>query len=60
MKATLDRIENGLAVILVKSEDLPAGTKEGSVLEVSFNSLPLETSNQKRKVQKALDSLFGK
>ncbi|OGY28754.1 MAG: hypothetical protein A3F33_00020 [Candidatus Woykebacteria bacterium RIFCSPHIGHO2_12_FULL_43_10] len=58
MKATIDRIEGEFAVMLVKTQDLPSSVKEGWVLDVSLAPNPDETNNQKRKVKKALDSLF--
>ena len=69
MKAVVDRIEEGIAVVLlgdkeVKIEvalaELPSGTKEGSWLKVGFELDPEGEKRQREKIGRLLEKLKNK
>jgi hypothetical protein len=67
---TLDRIESNIAVLLVRDEEvikinipiflLPAGSKEGDILDVAINRNIRETENAKERVSDLLEKLKKK
>ncbi len=69
-KATLDRVENGIAVLLVRDEEvikfyiplslLPAECKEGDVLGISVVKDVQETEDAKERVSGLLEKLKNK
>ena len=69
MKAVVDTIEEGIAVVLlgdkeVKIEvalvELPSSTKEGSWLKVGFELDPEGEKGQREKIERLLEKLKGK
>ena len=69
MRAVVDRIENQTAVLLFGDEEskvdiplklLPAGTREGSFLQVSFSLDPAGESGQREKISGLLEKLRNK
>lgn len=69
MKAKIDRIENGFAVILAGDEELkmdvpltllPSGAKEGSLLNISFELDPGGEKLQREKIAGLLEKLRNK
>ena len=69
MKAVVDKIEEGIAIVLlgdkeVKLEvalvDLPIGTKEGSWLKVGFELDPEGEKRQRDKIGGLLEKLKNK
>jgi len=70
IKATLDRIENKIAVLLVKPEEtinvsiplslLPEGSKEGDALNIDITKDMQETEQAKERVSSLLEKLKNK
>ncbi len=70
IKATLDRIENKIAVLLVKPEEtinvsiplslLPEGSKEGDILNIDITKDMQETEQAKERVSSLLEKLKNK
>lgn len=70
IKTTLDRIENTIAVLLVRPEEiikiniplslLPEGTKEGDILNVEITKEIQETEETKERVSSLVDKLKNK
>ncbi|WP_321417167.1 DUF3006 domain-containing protein [uncultured Methanomethylovorans sp.] len=69
-KATLDRIENNIAVLLVRPEEtirlnvplslLPEGSKEGAILRINITKDEQETKVTKEQVSSMLEKLKNK
>jgi hypothetical protein len=69
-KATLDRIEEDIAVLLVRDEEkikiniplflLPAGSKEGDILDITITKNIQETETAKERVSNLLEKLKNK
>lgn len=69
-KVTLDRIEEDVAVLLVRDEEtvkidiplflLPAGSKEGDILDITIVKDVKETENTKERVSSLLEKLKSK
>lgn len=69
-KATLDRIESRIAVLLVRPEEstkisiplslLPDGSKEGDILNIDITPDVEETEQAKKRVSSLLDKLKNK
>jgi hypothetical protein len=69
-KATLDRIENRIAVLLVRPEEstkisiplslLPEGSKEGDILDIEITKDVRETEQAKARVSSLLNKLKNK
>jgi hypothetical protein len=69
-KTTLDRIENNIAVLLVRPEEtirlnlplslLPEGSKEGDILTIDITKDEQETEQAKEKVSSLLERLKNK
>lgn len=67
MKAAVDRIEEGIAVLIDREDDrnrfhvrassLPAGTKEGDVLAIMFERDDAEAAAAKKKVSGLIEKL---
>lgn len=70
IKTTLDRIENTIAVLLVRPEEttkisiplslLPEGTKEGDILNIEITKDIQETEQAKERVSSLLEKLKNK
>lgn len=70
MKVTVDRIENGVAVLLIRPEEkysleipvdyLPAETKESDILSVDFKREINETEEAKARVRDLIEKLKNK
>lgn len=69
MKAVVDRIENGQAVVLFGDDEikvdipvrvLPAGVKEGDILRVEFTIDKETERKQREKISQLLNSLKNK
>lgn len=70
MKATIDRIEDRLAVILIGDDGsiklnvplvlLPKGAKEGDILDISIKMDERETAEAKERVTSLIDKLKSK
>ena len=69
MKATIDRIEGKIAVLLLGDESiklnipisqLPDGCKEGDILNISFERDPEATSQAKERVSNLMEKLKKK
>jgi hypothetical protein len=70
LKTTLDRIENKIAVLLVRPEEntkisiplslLPEGSKEGDILNIDITRDMQETEQAKERVSSLLDKLKNK
>jgi hypothetical protein len=66
-KVTLDRIEEGIAVLLVRDEEtikiniplllLPSGSKEGDILSIAITRDVQETEAAKERVSSLLEKL---
>jgi hypothetical protein len=66
-KVTLDRIEEGIAVLLVRDEEkikiniplflLPPGSKEGDILSIAITRNVKETEDAKERVSSLLEKL---
>lgn len=69
-KVTIDRVEEGTAVLLVRDEEtgkidiplflLPAGSKEGDILDITINKDVQETEDAKERVSSLLEKLKSK
>jgi len=69
-KVTLDRVEEDLALLLVRDEEdikiniplflLPAGSKEGDILDITINKNIQETERVKERVSNLLEKLKNK
>jgi len=69
-KVTLDRIEEGAAVLLVRDDEtvkidiplflLPAGSKEGDILDITIARDTQETEDAKERVSSLLEKLKNK
>jgi hypothetical protein len=69
MRAVVDRIENGQAVVLFGDDEikvdipvkvLPVGVKEGDILRVEFTIDKEAESKQRARISQLLDSLKNK
>lgn len=70
IKATLDRIEDKIAVLLIRSEEttevsillslLPEGSKEGDILNINITKDMQETEQAKERVSSLLEKLKNK
>jgi hypothetical protein len=70
MKVTVDKIENGMARLLIRPqekedfllpvEELPAKTAEGSILEINFELKEDEKQAAEKRVSSLLDKLKNK
>lgn len=68
MRAVIDRIEEGRALLLCGDEEtpvalprelLPSGAAEGDILTVSFQIDHQATAEQRKKIDRLLDRLKG-
>jgi hypothetical protein len=69
-KVTLDRIEENIAVLLVRDEEkikinipfflLPEGTREGEILDITISRTKKETEEAKKRVSTLLEKLQNK
>lgn len=69
-KVTLDRIEDNIAVLLVRDEEarkidiplflLPAGSREGDILDITISRNAQETEAAKERVTVLLEKLKNK
>jgi hypothetical protein len=69
-KVTLDRIEEGTAVLLLRGEEkikiniplflLPLGSKEGDILDIAITRNVKETEDAKERVSSLLEKLKRK
>jgi hypothetical protein len=67
MKATIDRIEGKLAVLLIRNGEsiklniplilLPEGSKEGDILDISIHKDDMETEAAKKRVSSLIEKL---
>jgi len=70
MKATIDRVEGKLAVLLIRDGEsiklnvplilLPEGSKEGDILDISIQKDEKETAEAKEKVASLIEKLKNK
>ena len=70
LKVTIDRIEEGIAVLLVRDEEkikinvpftlLPVGSKEGDILDIVITRDVQETEAAKERVSSLLEKLKNK
>ena len=70
LKVTIDRIEEGIAVLLVRDEEkikinvpltlLPVGSKEGDILDIAITRDVQETEDAKVRVSSLLEKLKSK
>lgn len=71
MKATIDRVEGKLAVLLISSDGgsielnvplilLPEGSKEGDILDININKNEKETEEAKKRVTNLIEKLKSK
>ncbi len=70
MKVTVDRIEDGIAILLIRPEEkysleipvdyLPAETKESDILSVDFKREINETEEAKARVRNLIEKLKNK
>ena len=70
MKATVDRIENEIAVLLIRPDEkydiaipikyFPDGSKEGDILNLNFEIDRKETEDAKKRVGNLIDKLKNK
>jgi hypothetical protein len=70
MKVSIDRIENGVAVLVMQDDPsgiirvpvslLPQGCREGDVLTLTFEADPGETAAAKERVTGLIDKLKKK
>lgn len=65
MRATIDRIEDGIAVLEIENGrmiEIPSyhldGFKEGDILEISFTKNVAATNEKEEQIQKKLFGLF--
>lgn len=69
-KVTLDRIEEDIAVLLVRDEEivqiniplclLPSGSREGDILDITITRDVLETADAKERVSALLEKFKSK
>lgn len=69
-KVSLDRVEGNIAVLLVRDEEsikidiptslLPAGSKEGDILDINIVKDEKESEDAKERVSSLLDKLKNK
>lgn len=69
-KVTFDRIEENIAVLLVRDEEkikinipiflLPEGTREGEILDITISRNKKETEEAKKRVSTLLEKLQNK
>ncbi|MDP2217416.1 MAG: DUF3006 domain-containing protein [Methanolobus sp.] len=69
-KASLDRVEGNIAVLLVRDEEtikvdiplslLPSGSKEGDILDISILKDVEDTADAKKRVSSLLEKLKNK
>lgn len=69
-KVTLDRVEEDLAVLLIREEEkikiniplflLPSGSKEGDILDITISKNLQETETAKKRVSNLLEKLKNK
>lgn len=69
-KVTLDRIEEGIAVLLIRDDEsikiniplflLPAESKEGDILDITITRNVQETEEAKERVSSLLEKLENK
>jgi hypothetical protein len=69
-KVTLDRIEENIAVLLVRDEEnvkinipiflLPEGAREGEILDITISRNKKETEEAKKRVSTLLEKLQNK
>ena len=70
MKATVDRIENDIVVMLIRPDEkhditipikyLPDGTKEGDILNLNFEIDRKETEDAQKRVGNLIEKLKNK
>jgi len=70
MKATIDRIEGELAVLLIRDGEkikiniplilLPEGSREGDILDISIHKDEKETAEAKERVSSLIEKLKNK
>ena len=70
LRVTIDRIEEGIAVLLVRDEEkikinvplilLPVGSKEGDILDIAITRDVQETEAAKERVTSLLEKLKNK
>ena len=70
MKATIDRIEGKLAVLLIRNGEsiklnfplilLPEGSKEGDILDIDIQKDEKETEDAKERVTNLIEKLKSK
>jgi len=70
LRVTIDRIEEGIAVLLVRDEEkikinvpltlLPEGSKEGDILDIAITRDVQETDAAKERVSSLLEKLKSK
>jgi hypothetical protein len=70
MKATIDRIEGKLAVLLIRDGEsiklnvplilLPEGSKEGDILDISIQKDEKEAEDAKKRVSGLIEKLMSK
>lgn len=70
MQVTVDRIENGIAVLLIRPEEehvlevpvqyLPDNVREGDILAVEFTRLVKETEAARERVESLIEKLKRK
>jgi len=69
-KVTLDRVEEDLAVLLIREKEkikiniplflLPSGSKEGDILDITISKNLQETETAKKRVSNLLEKLKNK
>lgn len=70
MKVTIDRFEDGYAVLLIRGEEsvhidfpvqlLPDGCREGDILDISISRDTTETDEARKRVSDLIDKLKKK
>jgi hypothetical protein len=70
MKATIDRVEGKLAVLLIRDGEsiklnvplilLPEGSKEGDILDISIQKDEKEAEDAKKRVSGLIEKLMSK
>lgn len=70
MKATIDRVEGKLAVLLIRNGEsirlniplilLPEGSKEGDILDINIQKDEKETETAKNRVSSLIEKLKSK
>ncbi|MDG6219105.1 MAG: DUF3006 domain-containing protein [Candidatus Thermoplasmatota archaeon] len=69
-KVSLDRVEEGIAVLLVRDDEsikidiplslLPSGSKEGDILDININRDEKEAEDAKKRVSSLIEKLKNK